>query len=55
MALCAFAAGPLVAVAFVKLTSTPEDANVGGAFYVAVGFVAGIALAVTVLRRTRRR
>ena len=45
---------PILAVLFVKATSSPRDANVGGAFYLALGVALGIAAAVVYLRRSSR-
>ena len=45
---------PLLAVAFVKVTSSPQDANVGGALYLALGVVMGVTLAAVYLARSSR-
>jgi hypothetical protein len=43
---------PIAAVVFVKATSSPRDANVGGAFYLVLGVIVGVALAALYLRRS---
>ncbi len=43
-----------LAVGFVKATSSPQDANVGGALYLALGLVVGVTLATVYLRRSSR-
>ncbi len=45
---------PTIAVAFVKATSTPQDANVGGAFFLLGGLIVGIALSVWYIRSSGR-
>ncbi|MDP8974919.1 MAG: hypothetical protein M3N28_00825 [Actinomycetota bacterium] len=40
---------PIAAVAFVKLTSSPRDANVGAALFLIFGVVAGLAMAAVYL------
>ncbi len=45
---------PTGAIAFVTVTSTPRDANVGGALYLVAGAIAGVALAAGYLSRQRR-
>ncbi len=40
---------PIAAVAFVKFTSSPRDANVGGALFLILGVVAGLAMAAVYL------
>ena len=51
LALTALALPVVLAVAFVKATSSTTDANVGGAFYVAIGLLVGAVGGVIVLRR----
>ena len=46
---------PVFAVAFVKATSNPEDANVGGALYLALGVIVGVTLAAVYLSCSSRR
>ncbi len=43
---------PGVAIAFVKATSSPRDANVGGALFLALGVVVGLTLAGVFLARS---
>ncbi|MDP8974923.1 MAG: hypothetical protein M3N28_00845 [Actinomycetota bacterium] len=45
---------PLLAVAFVQATSSPQDANVGGALYLALGIIIGLSLAAVYLARSVR-
>ncbi|HSH60003.1 MAG TPA: hypothetical protein VK988_10250 [Acidimicrobiales bacterium] len=45
---------PVLAIAFVKVTSSPRDANVGGALYLALGIVVGFTLAAVYLARSGR-
>ncbi len=46
---------PVLALAFVKVTSSPRDANVGGALYVALGIIVGLTLAAVYVARSARR
>ena len=46
---------PFLAIVFVKATSSPEDANVGGALYLALGVIVGVTLAAVYLARSSRR
>jgi hypothetical protein len=45
---------PVLAIAFVTATSSPQDANVGGALYLALGLVIGVTLAAVYIRRFSR-
>ena len=45
---------PVLALAFVRATSSPQDANVGAALYLALGILMGVVLAAVYLARSSR-